>query len=815
MLIQDIRYALRQLRRSPGFACAAVLTLALGLGSSSAIFCLIDGLWLHPMAVPRQSELVRVFATTQQDSQSAFSWSEYQTLAARATSLKSVIALGRRGSLMPRPDGTSALLLTNVVSSNFFQALGVQPILGRAFTPEDAAGLRARPGVLLGYGCWQRVFAGDPNIVGKQILLMRGEHKRNAVDILGVLPPSFREIENGLDRDLWMPAETWAAVANPGDLTSLEFRWFNVLGRLAPHATVAQADQQLSAIAKALETADPKDNRGRDARVLSDFRYRMESAGTTGLVLFAIVGGVVLLATLNLAQLLFARAFSRAPEVALRLSLGARRWTIARQLIVENLLLGALSLVAGLGLAAVLSVLLPHLMVGQAAMLNPIPSTFGFHIDWRVFAFAAALAALTMLLLALVPLSQAARAQLLPVMQSSSLTRTDARTPLLRRSAIWLQIGVSFALLISTGAMVRSFLNTRTRQIGLTRNEVLVAFAQDPDAPMRDEVLANLRALPGVVDAAYAIRSPLMPSEGGIVQKVLIPSHPELREPVEILYNAVSPRFLDLIGTRVLRGRGFTDADDRDGPAVVLINRTMAERYWPGANPVGQMLRLPDLAAGNAPPLEARIIGVTEDAPVNQIGEIPAPYLYIPFHLSQMGEMTVVVETRQNAMAMARDARQVFIHENPMLDPMFITSLPELIRSSAGSYQMMAELVTVLGFIGLALTIVGLYGFLAFGVARRRREIGIRMALGATRQGAALLVVRQTAWLAAIGLGLGVALASGAARLEQSMLFGVRPLDALSIAASLAILMAAVAVAAWLPARRAASVDPMQALRTE
>jgi putative ABC transport system permease protein len=206
---------------------------------------------------------------------------------------------------------------------------------------------------------------------------------------------------------------------------------------------------------------------------------------------------------------------------------------------------------------------------------------------------------------------------------------------------------------------------------------------------------------------------------------------------------------------------------------------------------------------------------VTEDAPINRIGEIPEPYMYLPFHLSQMGEIAFIVETHQNAMSMAQDVRQVLIHANPLLDPMMVTSLPELIRYSAGNYQMMAELVSALGFIGLALTVVGLYGFLAFRVARRRREIGIRMALGATREATAWLVVRETARLAIVGLGIGIALAFGAARLEQSMLFGVHPLDAFSLAMSLIILMVAVAAAAWLPARRAASIEPMQALRSE
>jgi predicted permease len=532
------------------------------------------------------------------------------------------------------------------------------------------------------------------------------------------------------------------------------------------------------------------------------------------MVLFAIVGGVVLLAIVNVAHLLLARALARAPEVALRMSLGARRWAVARQLLTENLLLGAAGLVGGLGLAAALVAVLPRLLTLEPAMLVSIGGVAQFHLDARVYFIASSLALVAMLLLAFVPLSQVARTELLPVLQASSGTRTSGRTPMVRRAAVWLQIGISFALLVSTGALVRSFLNTRTQSIGLTRNQVLVAFTQDPDAPMRDDVQAKLRALPGVRNVAYGIRSPLMPSEGGIAVKAVLPSHPELHEPVEIKFNAVCPGFLDVTGTHVVRGRDFTEADNADAPVIVLVNRTMAQKYWAGQDPIGQVVRL---AEGH---VDARVVGVTEDAPINKIGEMPESFLYIPFqqyqaHLSNMGELTFVIATGQNAMSMAQDARQVLIHVNPLLDPMFVTSLPELIRYSSGNYQMMAELVSVLGLIGLALTVVGLYGFLAFRVTQRRREIGIRMALGATRQATARLVLSDTARMAAVGLVLGVVLSLAAARLEAAVLFGVRPLDALSLAGALCILAIAVAAAAWLPARRAASIEPMQALRTE
>jgi predicted permease len=813
MLIQDVRHAVRQLRRAPSFTLTAVLTLALGIGASSAIFCFMDANWLHPMRVPHPGELVRLFSTTPQDPDGAFTWLEYQQVAQRATSLKSVVALGGRGSLLPRPDGTSALLLTNVVSDNFFEALGVKPILGRAFTSADSSTVRTHPAVLLGYAFWKREFAGDRGVIGRQITLLRGKDNRHKVDVWGVLPPDFRGIDNGEDRDLWMPSGTWAAIANPGDLTSREFRWFRVLGRLAPGASVARVNDQVSTLARSWRSADPAIYHDRDARALSDFRCRMARAGNSGLVLFAIVASIVLLATVNVAHLLLARSLARDPEIALRLALGARPAVLARQLLIENLLLCTVSLLSGVAVATGIAVLLPRLVVSEPAMLVQVGSgSVAFQVDWRVFLFSSVMAMAAMLLLAMVPVRQVSRPELLPAVQAGAATRTSARAPLARRAAIWLQIAISFALLVSMGTLVRSFINTRTQSIGLTRNQVLLAWTQDPDPDMRQEIVNRLRAIPGVHRVAYATRAPLSLSEWGIAVQVSLPSHPELRDPLSIRFDPVSPDFLDVIGTRVMRGRGFTHEDDQNGPPVVLINQTMAQKFWPGQNPIGQVVHLGGAFKNVG---DARIIGVTENAPIQQIGELPEPYLYLPFHYSDMGTVTFALETGPDAMSLARSARDVLIHIHPLLDPMMTTSLPELIRYSSGQYQVMAELVVALGIIGLALTIVGLYGFLAFRVTQRRREIGIRMALGASRQATSLLVFRDTAGMALVGLALGLVLAVGAARLESSLVFGVSPLNLLSLAAALGLLALAVAAASWLPARRAASLDPMQALRTE
>ncbi|MGA2729475.1 MAG: ABC transporter permease, partial [Terracidiphilus sp.] len=269
---RDLRFAVRQLHKTRGFTLTAVLTLALGIGASSATFCLMDGLWLHPMPVSHSDRLTRIFATTPGSQDGFFSYPEYQALAGRATAFHGfsagVVAMGGRGSLMPNADGTSTLLLNNVVSANFFSVLGVHPMLGRVFTAADSDRLRSHPGLVLGYRCWQRTFGGDPNIVGRQIPLRHGKDRINQVDIWGVLPPDFRDVDPNSDRDLWIPAETLAATVDPGELTSTTSRWFNLIGRLAPGATVAEANDQVATITQALAAADPANSRGRSARVV-------------------------------------------------------------------------------------------------------------------------------------------------------------------------------------------------------------------------------------------------------------------------------------------------------------------------------------------------------------------------------------------------------------------------------------------------------------------------------------------------------------------------------------------------------------------
>jgi putative ABC transport system permease protein len=815
-LFQDLRYALRQLHKHPGFTATVVLTLGLGIGASAAIFSLIDAFWLRPLAVPHQQDLVRVFSTTQQEAQGGFSFAEFQAIQQNVRSLKSLVAIGRRGSSMPRPDGSLQELYINIVSSNFFDQLGVEPVVGRNFTARDEAMLQTTPVVMLGYGFWQRQFAGDPAVVGKSLTLVRsGNHL--PVQIVGVLPNAFREVENGMDRDVWVPEQTWLMLAGPKESRDWDFRWFTLLGRLAPGATVAQAQSELGSVARSLALSHPQENSNRSISVVGDLRYRLHNAGTTGALLFGVVGLVVLLCVVNVANLLLARGLSRGKDAAIRVALGGSRANVFQQALVENLLLGLLALAAGLCVAMAVAATLPRvlarMLTGPAMLDLPPGSAIAFHTDARVVSFACVLTLLTFVALACVQLWQLSHGDMLEMVRSGgSLRNLGGKAPRFRRALLAGQIAISLMLLIATGVLVRSFVNTQTSPMGLTRNNVLVAFCAVPTKDgiaKSQEAIRQFQALPGVEQVAYAVRSPLMLSEGGMSQKVSLLDHPELREPIEIKYNDVSAKYLAVTGTRILAGRGFTPQDDVSGPAVVVINRTMARRYWGAQDPIGQTLHLA------SPEIDARIVGIAEDAPINSIGELPEPYLYIPYRFTEYQEISFLIASQQDAMTLAGPARDILVRIDPQFGPAIVTSLNELFQYSASNYRVAAVLVTALGAIGLFLTVVGLSAFLMYRVEQRTSEIGLRMALGSSRLEVTSLILGETLRATLIGAAIGMPLALVGVRFASAMLFGVRPWDPLSIFAALLVLALITGTVTLIPARRAANIDPIKALHYE
>lgn len=794
--MRELRIAFRTLARRPGFTFVAALSLALGIGANSAIFSLVDTLWFRPLAVPEPGRIVRIFGVTNQDRRALLSYPEYLDI---KSALSGAVIIGGRGATLVEGD-THELHNLYVVSTDFFTTLGVKPALGRVFTSHDARDAQV---VVLGNSIWERHYGADASIIGRRIHIQRS--KDLLVTVIGVLPKNFRDIDAASDRDFWFPDSMWPDLGDAKELQTRDNRWFRVLARLAPGETVQSANARVQAVAERMAEASPATNRERRAAVVSDLDYRFEQAGTNALALLAIVALVVLISSVNVANLLLSRAGSRGTEMAIRLAVGAGRARLIRQLMTENLLLGLMGLALGLVMGVGITAILPSLIIQPPGFFVPVD----FNFDSRVVTFSVAVSLLTIVFFGLAPAWKSARPDLLPALKGEAAFAQAGRRWPLRNWLAVAQIGVSLTLLACAGVLARSFLNTRTADLGFGRKPLLLVWLQsDAKAPEYRDIMAHFESLPGVRSVAAAIRAPLSLSSNGMFQKVSFPGRPELagQPPFEIKFNAVTANFFSTMGTPILRGRGFDRSDENSGAASVMINERMAQRFFPGEDPIGKTIRVGAR--------DHTVIAVVKNAPINAVGEPLEPYLYLDYWPNFSSEVTFFIETQGDPAALAPAARRELKAVDPNIDPLTITTQNDLIRFSAQLYQITAELAGTLGILGLILTAVGLYGVIAFSVSQRTRELGIRMALGAGRGDTLGLVLRDVAILGVAGFALGIPLALTATHFLASLLFGVGPWDFPAFLAA-AILLAAVLLAAGLrPALRATGIQPSAALRS-
>lgn len=707
-----------------------------------------------------------------------------------------MVAIGGRGATVV--EGQSRELHTlNLVSSNFFTALDVKPAVGRLFTPRDEANSDAPPVVVLGNSFWQRHYGADPDIVGKQIRIQRASEV--LVTVIGVLPKSFRGLATGDDRDLWFSKQDWARLGNVRELEQRDSRWFHILGRPAPGATEKSSNAEIATIASRMADAWPATNRDRRAVVIPDLSYRLQQAGTNGLALLGIVLLVVLISSVNVANLLLSRAGARGKEMAVRLALGASRARLIRQLMTENFLLGVVGLAVGLAIGSVLIAILPALIVQPPGIYRAID----FQFDSRVLVFSLVISIATIVFFGLAPAWMSTRPDLVAALKGEAAFGLSGRRWPLRNWLVVAEVALSMTLLASAGVLVRSFANTRTGDLGFGRKQLLLVWlASDHAKPaLYRDVIAHYAALPGVRSVAAAVRAPLSLSGNGMFQRVTFPDRREF----EIKYNSVTRNFLNTMGTPLVRGRNFEERDEIAGANSVVINERLAQRFWPGQDSIGKAIMV-----GGKP---YRVIGVARNAPINDVGETPEPYLYLAYWPNFESEVTFLVETQGDAISLAQAARRELKSVDAGLDPLTITTENDLIRFSAQRYQVTAELVAALGTLGLLLTAVGLYGVVSYGVSQRTRELGIRMALGADRNDTLWLVLREVAMLGLIGIAIGLPLALTATRMFSTLLFGVSPWDAPAFAAALIVLSGVLITAGWLPARRATGIQPSSALR--
>ncbi|HVC19708.1 MAG TPA: ABC transporter permease [Vicinamibacterales bacterium] len=818
-LWQDVRYAARMLRRQPGFAAVAVLSLALGIGANTTIFSLLNSIFFHPLPVAEPSRLVDVFTTDARNPGflpvSFDNFKDYrdQTEAfSGALAYQFVpISLGAERGEQPQ------VVAGQIVTGNYFSLLGVTPALGRFFLPEEDQVPDRNPVVVLGNALWRTRYGADRGIVGRTIQV-----NGMAFTVIGVAPRAFIGTDTGVRVALWVPMMMHHRVL-PLDAETFDSRralMFSVIARLKPGVSTAQAASQVQAVGERLAQAYPTDNKGRGGRIvpLAEAAVNPNIRGVfklAGLILMTVVGLVLLIACANVASLLLARATARRREIAVRVSLGASRWRLARQLVTESLLL---SLAAG-GLGLVLGVWARDLLLGLAPAPNgPFVIDLGGGFDLRVLGFTLAVAVVTGVLFGLAPAIQATRPDLVVDLKERSSQVSDMRSHFsLRKILVVAQVALSFVALVGSGLFLRSLHNAQQINPGFrTGHLALVTFnvqAQGYSQPRGEafyrQVLDRVQGLPGVRRASLSTMLPL--SGGGFMRSVFIEGQaaPPGGNGVLVLTNTVTPGYFETMGIRLRTGRMFASTDIAGGPRVAIINETMAKKFWPAGDAVGHRFRF----FGQDDPLQ--IVGVVADSKFGTLGEQPQSCAYTPMAQSYAGQVSLEAWTTGDPAAALGTIRSAVQGLDPNLPLTGVTTMNQVLDQSLVAARLGAITLGAFGLLALVLAAIGLYGVMAYLVTQRTQEIGVRMALGARAADVRWLVVRQGMVLALAGIGVGAGAGLLLARAASGLLYNVSAIDAPTFVVIPLLLGTVALLATILPARRATRIDPMLALRCE
>lgn len=802
--MSDIRHSLRLIRRNPGVSAAAILSLVIGITLTSVVFSVVDWLWLEATPFGDPDRVVRVFTRDRAGTLTDFSWSDFQEMRRQVETLEGVAAVEHRGALYTDTEGVTHMLLADVTSRDFFELMRLRPAAGRFYSTSDEAAMVGERGVVISHTLWERVFGSDPTVIGSSIPLSGRSHP-----VLGVAPESFRGIRRFGSTDVWFPPRSWG---DPSDWTS-DFPSYVVLGRMRPEIPLEQVQAELSTIVDRLDIRDRATRDPMEAVVMTDAAYQTRNYGQAGALLLALVFAVLLIACANVAGLLLARTLVRRREMAVRMAVGGSRGRIVRQLLSESIVLSGLAVVVSLGLAALILQLLPTLLPPQPTYME-----WGFTLDGRVVGFTLAAALLTAFLFGLLPALKASRPDIIGVLRGDGQDRVRRGRPVIGLSAVVVvQLALSLVLITSTGLLYRSFMNSRSADLGFERRDVLVSWmvprmSQAESRAFYRDLVPRVRALPGVVRASMARVVPFFPSGGGASLEVRLPGEPDpdFTQGSSIKFNLAGPEYFDILGIPVLRGRAFTEDDRTGGPRVAVVNQTMARRLWPGEDPLGRVFRTD--AFGEEP---IQVVGVVPDGKYNDVEEEAEPYFYLPFSQMPWGETVLLAETSGPPTALARAVRQEILSLSPDTWTLPMTTLEELVRDATYDRRIIALALGVFTLLGLTLAAVGLYGVSVYTVNRRMREIGIRVALGADRGRIMRLMLRQGGRLVLAGLAAGIPLTLAVAFALRGSLYGVGPLDPVSLGAAAGILALVTLAAVYLPGRRALEADPIQVLREE
>jgi predicted permease len=809
---QDLRYGVRTLLRTPSFTVIAVLTLALGIGANTTIFSVINSLLLKPIPFPEAERLVLVWESPANDPQnrnivSAPNFEDWQRQNEVFAAMTLFDSAGKGYNLSG--DGEPERVSGVRVSASFFDVLGVKPRLGRAFLPDEET-----PGkhqvIVISDGLWRSRYGADQALVGKTVKV-DGE----GFTVIGVMPPEFEFQFAGPSRQLWVPI-----IHTEGD-RERNSHSFYCLARLKPEVTVEQAQARMNAIGLRLAEQYPQDNAGRSATVDSVIGFGEENQRSTLLTLLAVAGLVLLIACVNVANLLMARGAMRGRELAIRAALGASRARTIRQLLTESLLLALAGGVAGILAAYWSSNLLLKVLPGNLRAV-PFRSINDITIDYKVLAFTWGVACLTGIVFGLVPALIISRRNVGEVLQEGSRGASGGGGARLRQALVVLEVALALIVLTGAGLMIQSMARLLNVAPGLDPTNLVTLNMSLPQENMyygppgnprfMHDLQEQVGGIPGVLGVSAVSHLPI--GGGGAGRGFVIEGQPDPGPENQpgARYSLVGPNYFRTMGIPLVDGREFTEQDTQNSPGVIVINEALARRYWPDENPLGKRIKIGPYDA-DAPWLT--IVGVSRDVRQAGLDQQSRREFFRPYNQAAWPTMTIVVRTASGPGAFLNPIKQALARIEPDRPVSGIRTMDEVLYNSLGSRRFPMLLLLAFSGVALVLAAVGISGVVSFSVSQRRREIGIRMALGASRRDILRLVLNRSMGAAALGIGLGLAGSFALTRFLTGLLFEVRPMDPV-VLGTVAVILAGVAfVASYLPARQAMRVDPMIALRCE
>ncbi len=809
-LRQDIRFGLRMLGKNPGFTAVAVLSLAIGIGSNTTIFCWIQTVLLNPLpGTANPDQLVVLASTHGTTTYDTVSYPDLKDYAGLKDVFSGVIGSQITPALLS-VNGRSEWIFGQIATANFFDVLGVRPLKGRTFLPEEDTKPGGHPVMVISYGLWQGRFGGDARIVGKTV-----ELNHHAFTIVGVAPPDFKGTMGALHFDFWAPLMMHEEVAHFGTLDVRRDRWLHTQARLQSGVSIERAQVAASILARQLEQAYPREDREIGVKVLPMWKapYGGQALMLPVLQILIVVSGVVLLiVAANVANLLLARATSRQKEIAIRLALGAGRTRLIRQLLTESVVLALVGGAAG--------VLLAYWAVDLFRFFLPnthLPIGYTFKVNYQTLGFTFLLALATGVIFGLVPAFQTVRTDLHDTLKEGGRSpSTGSAHHGMRAALVVAEVALALLLLVGAGLCIKGFDRALQLDPGFDPNNVLAAglrigasgYDQQTGLIFYRKLHQRLTELPGVVDAGLASWLPLG-FEGGPGAAV----DPEgyVRSPnedVTVPYAILSPDYFATMHIPILEGRDFTDQDDQKAQAVAIINDNFAKRFWPGQDPIGRRIK----TVGRT----VTVVGLVKSGKYRSLNESPRPFIYFPYQQGVWDlNLGVVLRTKGDPASMIGALRQTIHELDPGVEVWASLPMTDYIKAAYLAQKITATLLIVLGLTALLLASIGIYGVMAYMVNQRTQEFGIRLALGAQSHDVLELVMRQGMILTLIGVVIGLGGAFALTRALSSFLYGVSPFDPLTFVGVAVALGIVTLIACYLPARRATRVDPIVALRYE